>query len=728
VNNWPRHSANKSISYPSLRSSMEDSASDQDDASGSRRPPSRARVGFSDRVEYIRPLSTISSETESSMSTVRGHSVSNSLSSVISAGAPSPPSSRMVRPMLNTTFEGKTPVNRPKTAGAVLEKSPKPKEGFGVAFFGPQRPTSSNALASPISPVTLGSPMVRQPAKKRNFFNLNTRRAQISAENLTSTSEPSLVPVSDSPPPASPVEEPVQDNPNTFKAPKDKKRARKVKSWTNPFGSKKPKSQASRSPDPVERTPTPPLPSPPLEHLDLDDLSANFDVDNTVTIVTPTTEAVPRPTIQTDFASWKPKHMNTVETDSRSPIIDLDLAMGPFEQPKRGRIPGSRDFASARRTMHSSGFSNGLFPPSLSHRRTESAPALVPFVLRKVSSTSAMADVFEEDEEEEAAEDKAASRAHGASPRRQREPAGEDFKHKVEQDEESHESTDEDDSSVGMQGMDSDSKEGSQMGWNFDDSGLGIEKDDVQVRRQRLVIDTPCSPCSPFSHQADPLNGSDPVEVVEDYEEPRTSSLTRSSDSTVTPITEEPPKEMQPPMRLAVPLPQQTTMTPETIASSSFPSPDFRYRQNSFEAPRLGTASSVAETRTINSLVLGEPGPELRVSVDDVPSLTSSRSTMTSALQYGNLPLFSPRNPGERTASISSTQSALSERRHKRTSIASLSRLVGSSFGERSKLHIEQRPQSEHMDLNNLKKTKEKKTRRLSKLMQFWRSSSYSSK
>jgi len=215
---------------------------------------------------------------------------------------------------------------------------------------------------------------------------------------------------------------------------------------------------------------------------------------------------------------------------------------------------------------------------------------------------------------------------------------------------------------------------------------------------------------------------ADPVEVVEDFEEPRTSSLTRSSDSTITPtISGDKVKEARQLMSLPLPLTQHSLMTPDTFTNSSFSSPDFRSSQTSFDTQRLGTASSsITDYRTMNPAHFGEPGPELRVSVDDVPSLTSSRSTMTSGL-HNTFPLMSPRNPSERTGSLSSIPSDASERRRKRSSIASLSRLIqGSSFAERSKLSIETRPQSAHLEPT--KEPKVKKHRRISKMMQFWKS------
>jgi hypothetical protein len=212
------------------------------------------------------------------------------------------------------------------------------------------------------------------------------------------------------------------------------------------------------------------------------------------------------------------------------------------------------------------------------------------------------------------------------------------------------------------------------------------------------------------------------VEIVEDFEEPRTSSVTHSSDSTVTPqLSADDTKEKHTVMNLSLPLAQQNLMTPDTF-TSSFPSPDFRSSQVSLDTPRLGTAaSSMTDYQAMPSPRFGEPGPELRVSVDDVPSLTSSRSTMTSAMQSA-FPLPSPRQPGDRSSSLCSTPSDVESRRRKRSSIASLSRLMNTgSFGERSKLSIETRPQSEYGIKEATQKESKKKHKRLSKLMQFWK-------
>jgi hypothetical protein len=191
----------------------------------------------------------------------------------------------------------------------------------------------------------------------------------------------------------------------------------------------------------------------------------------------------------------------------------------------------------------------------------------------------------------------------------------------------------------------------------------------------------------------------------------RPDSAAKSSDSTPTPpLRPRHAKELAPVDIQPITF-QQPFLTPTSFSSTthSFPSPR---SPMSYDAQRISTApSSFTDEHAFQSLLLGEPGPELRMSVDDVPSLTSSTSTMTreSAINPGfNNPQF--RN-GQRSASLSSPSVT-----QKRSSIASLSRLLHSSHGEKSKLSIEQRaPTSPE------KKEKERKGKRLSRMMQFWK-------
>jgi hypothetical protein len=159
---------------------------------------------------------------------------------------------------------------------------------------------------------------------------------------------------------------------------------------------------------------------------------------------------------------------------------------------------------------------------------------------------------------------------------------------------------------------------------------------------------------------------------------------------------------------------QQPFLTPtsfQSTAHSSFPSPRSPI---SYDAQRISTAPSSITDDGFASLLLGEPGPELRMSVDDVPSLTSSNSTMTreSALPPGHAGFGNPQfRNGQRSASLSGPSAT-----RKRSSIASLSRLLHSSHGEKSKLSIEERaPTSPE------RKVKASKGKRFSRMMQFWK-------
>ena len=144
---------------------------------------------------------------------------------------------------------------------------------------------------------------------------------------------------------------------------------------------------------------------------------------------------------------------------------------------------------------------------------------------------------------------------------------------------------------------------------------------------------------------------------------------------------------------------------------SSFPSPRSPI---SIDAQRISTApSSVHEETSFQSLLLGQPGPEVRISVDDtnVPSLTSTNSTMTRE----SVAASSSQQPPPAVARPQRPASASTPFGRRRSSLASLSRLISSSHGEKSKLSMEVPLEDEPEN-----KTK-KKPRRLSRLVQFWR-------
>jgi hypothetical protein len=150
-----------------------------------------------------------------------------------------------------------------------------------------------------------------------------------------------------------------------------------------------------------------------------------------------------------------------------------------------------------------------------------------------------------------------------------------------------------------------------------------------------------------------------------------------------------------------------------TSLASSYPSPR---SPMSVDVQRISTApSSVNDENNFHSLLMGEPGPEVRISMDyDIPSLTSSNSTMTrdSAFTGPNPRLPKPSSRDVRPVSVGS--SAFGRRR---SSLVSLSRLISSSHGERSKLSMEVTLDNEA----DKKKSKSGKSRRLGRLMNFWK-------
>lgn len=553
-----------------------------------------------------------------------------------------------------------------------------------------KRPMSA---VPPASAATAESSVSTLPSKRRSFFSRNSDKTIHTLP--ISKSDPALSKSIELPSSSSPTADSKDSTEDADKSKsgsrKSSRKPRKVKSWANSIIPRKGKhNKKARG-----RAPTPPADlAVEVDDSDTSDdleFEPNFDQDTTVTIVSPTEPSCPARKRDADIASWEPRPLQRVDSDIMSPIIDLDAALGPFNTPN-GASPRNqqRGFSAHRRAMHSA---NGTSP---SHRRTESAPELVPFEFRSSGATSAapMADVFEEDEPE----DDVLVVKKGSTT-----------------------STTEELEEPKIQLVETEGKQdGSTINWNFND-GLGIKRN---AKASDVDLPEPLSPRArpqpmPSDLSLRQTHEASIVEVVEDHEEPRTSSLTHSSDSTVTPQQSlDERKEHQPVMSVPVPLSQQSLMTPDTI-TSSFSTPDYHSSQISFDTPRLGTAaSSMTDYPVMPSPRFGEPGPELRISVDDVPSLSSSRSTMTIAMQNA-YPLPSPRRPSDRSASLYSTTSEVETRRRKRSSIASLSRLINSSsYNERSKLSIEQRPQSEHM----MKPVKEKKqNKRLSKLM-FWRS------
>jgi len=402
------------------------------------------------------------------------------------------------------------------------------------------------------------------------------------------------------------------------------------------------------------------------------------------------------------FSSFASASADSSDTGA---VLDLDAALGPWTNWESR--PAS--FA-ARRPLHSSRLNRDFVGPGMHyHRRTESAPALAPFEFGRSASPqgSPMADVFEEEEEDEHEEFVTPGEDHPKQ-------LGMDD---VEQEEEAN---------MGIQVVDMAAEpEVVPATWSFED-GLRIQPGTAAGRTSAFGtpshLSTPSMGRRPSSiieetifEESSPVEVS-PIEIVLDHEEPRASSLTKSSDSSDTPT-------LMPDNVIALPPPTQPTlMTPTTYAASTFSSPDFSRRQESFDTSRLGTsASSIADSRTMSSFAIGD---STQPSSDDVPSLTSSRSTMISTMHPGG----SRRDIHDRNASVVSAVPPMptddDERRRKRSSIQSLAQLVGAPFSDsKGKLSPDPKSQTASPAMNSKdgKKDKKKKEHRLSRLM-FWKS------
>ncbi|MCJ1390562.1 hypothetical protein MMC18_003422 [Xylographa bjoerkii] len=664
----------------------------------------RPRVGFSDTVEFIpRPLSTISSETSSSMSTIRAsHSVTGSITSIVSGDTSSPQPIRKAQAIPEHPREINYSNARPKSAGAMLDSYPPVDAGAGIPMI-MERSSSANASPRTVSYEDLTSRIPRQRNLLSSKFAVDDIAAQFSGSLLRDRLGSSL---------------PSQDlndvrrrrgeqlmlnslpvgRPRSSPELKDAKRQRNVRSWAGSILSRKGKSRnMSDQADIQDLTQNSSGEFVPSDDFSLDDI--NFDEDTTCVIHNPQ-YAVRRPNIN-DISSFKPREPSSFQSsDSQSLVLDLDAALHPLDAPGDIEEGAGSRYPSTKRRMHSGGTTGGFTGPGMHyHRRAESAPEMAPvdyhtFALNRLGSNSAMADVFEEDEEDDDVHARSDKGRNSVQPK----PPGDDL------------------SGLGVQIVDVDT---------------GEETTQLWALRQNMSRSVNCSEQQSFSAtdtEREPeisTTGVLPrdtvqVEIVDAVEEPRFSVVTKSSDeSTVTPtIPIDAPRPGQPETPTDYCFAKPLHYLDATEAPSSVSSPDFA--RTSFDVPRLHTAtSSITDRTTLSSRRAGGVGQGSTYSTEDVPSLTSSASTMISSHRPRISTSAETQSSGERSMSFSA---AVPRRTRpvsagKRSSLASLSRLVGGSYGEKSKLSIESRAQSEESD-----KSEKKKGNRISRLMRFWKS------
>ena len=665
------------------------------------KPVVRNRVGFSDTLEYIpRPLSLVSTDTSS---TVRpGHSVSGSISSVISMSN----ADRDVTPFCSSgTSARELSDSRPSTAGAVMERTQSAQEQ-DPALRSPRRRGSIPLLAAlpagiPLSPAT---PSPTRSSKKWSFFSLDPFAAgsptrpppespRSTASHLSLSERRSADRVADTA--SQQASGDGSDVPKTA-GKKRSKKPKKVKTWAGSILSRKGKHRHGKQ---KRRAPTP----PPPRNFDLGD-----EVDDTGMHLSFDPE-LPRPSSATPLSpekeGWEtwifPKSTRNADEDSAYQMIDLDAALGPFNTP----LPRNPEWEAAQKAgglikkqLHSAAGMSRFSGPGMHyvHRRAESAPELVPFEaarfgFRHFGSSSDMADVFEEDEEEE---DSSGSSSGPSTP-----AAGTSIAERPEsvtQPEEELQPS----------------------------CGDFVEADDAALvpaqasRDMSFEADEASKPASLASDQPadsayDEMILAEPTPPFLNGFSGTSPSNTNSGSATPSPRHAFRPKDLAPVEVSPLNLPSASLgpVSPWSMTqSSAFPSPR---SPMSYDAQCISTAPSSITEDNFQSLLM-EPGPEVRISVDDIPSLTSSNSTMTRESLFAQNPQvrYPPLSDQPRPASF--TSAAFGRRR---SSLASLSRLINSSHGERSKLSIEV-----PMDNEPEKKGKSSKTKRLSRMMQFWKS------
>lgn len=667
---------------------------------------SRPRVGFSDTVEFIpRPLSTISSETSSSLSTIlASHSVTGSMTSIVSAGAPSPPSMKSVRAASETMFPRDTPQSRPRTASPTLSSF---REGFPFAetIVTPERPWSSSAAERPLvvdtvsNSSTAGEGFTDESQIQDSESSIFRLSPQYSEQGQILRNLGTEEPLEPQPlrrlPAFSPGAEFIR--PRTSPEPKAVRRQRKVKSWADSILLRKAGRPEINDNDIARRPPTPTPPKPTLEdQFCLDDI--NFDEDTTCVIHTPIDHVADSPVSSTQVPAWKSRtYVPGPELDDSANVLDLDAVIGTRSTIDIGTDADdftSRGFSVARRRMHSSGATGGFSGPGMHyHRRADSLPEMAAinyhvFGFPSLGGNPIMADVFEEEEDD----DKHTLNNAGKTVAKEEPDSG-----------------------------------------SYIVRGLGVEIGDIGGKESTTTVteeakgygeaDHPLSPARP-EHE---ISNSTPrsevapeeysaIEIVHADEEPRGFDTVKvANKSTLSPVFPIDPLLQRPasaPIDFAI---RRFGLAYATPDSSCVSSPDFN--RTSFDTPRMHTAnSSITDRATLGSCRTGETGLSMRGSVDDVPSLTSSAS-MVSA----RTPRFS-RQRGNRTdvdlpSSLIERGSGSQGVASKRSSLASLSRLVGSSYGEKSKLHIE-----EHIQPDISEKPEKKKGNRISRLMRFWKS------
>ncbi|KAG6079283.1 hypothetical protein E4U16_001173 [Claviceps sp. LM84 group G4] len=669
---------NHGVPVPTLPSKQEPSPAQVKSA--------RARVGFSDTLEFIpRPLSLVSNDTSSTVTARLGHTMSGSITSIVSVASPVDRGSPA--PLARTPTHD-TVDSRPSTAGAILERT---VTNFHPVATGKSVKRRRNSISTLLSNAASDPPKASNTSptkmlKRWSFFSLEpffgssptTKQQRLcgsSSSDSMSKSTTLVGSLSEQESDFSGDEETAVSDANDG-AKKERKRPSKkkrVKGWAGAIlplrGNKK------HSKMPAVRPPTPPASVGVVED---DEDEDDTDVIDTASgteasFITPTvliTEARP---LEDDSVSPKQRS----DEDGGCPMIDLDAALGPFNTP----LPRNAEWDAAqgaaglagKRKLHSAQGMKGFIGPGMHyHRRAESAPNLPPFDsvrtgIHKYGSSSTMADVFEEDEEDDGEVRPAKYLVHEV------------------------------------------------MRDDADDVDDVDEADDANdfVAETTLPVTIETSAFEP-SFVNEVMVGSATLSEVVD-------SLGRLPVDQPNSVSSSP--RLLPSHREAVAVDpsQPLSLNDATVVSfGPFSTKHASTSNASIDAQRSPMAPSVLSDRlSYHSLLIsGEPGPEVRMSGDcDISSLMSSASTTTRESAFVPTARMSqPSLFAERPVSVSSAAFG-----RRRSSLVSLSRLISSAHGERSKLSMEVSVDGDGGARRS--RSKNSKSKRLGRMMQFWKPS-----
>jgi hypothetical protein len=521
-----------------------------------------------------------------------------------------------------------------------------------------------------------------------------------------------------------------------------KKKQKRVRSWAGHILTRtksKGKGKRPAKADTEEETPVPRAPAPRPPALTRTSsgtgsvLDVDFDNDDVVVIRTPTNPAMPpaalepiRTDRQDDGArpqpgqylesSWKPRSFYEQDLGSHdnmlsSPIIDLDAALGPFNTPDMRPVTQgahNNNFSVATQRMYSGGRRGEFVGPEMRyHRRTESAPVMQPFDRSalgafRLGPTSAVEtpDVFDEEEED-------AFLAATQSPKTERPsqsaPSTDNpVFSSSEDDAKSTHSNDTADTSDTLTRAPTGSI-------SSQHTGLGIQQVGGQMNPQQQQETSAAEQVqtanNPFAKKP-----RSPVEILK-TEEPAHNPIGPPSPDVSPRFLAVDKRPATSPVELLPSIPPFSLHPGVSPSDSSFPSPD---------TSRSIAASSMTDRNFSSHSYHQLPCSEYPyASVEDVPSLTSSASTMTNTLNRFSAASFFPRGrvSTDRAASFSAagTRRTSQANASKRSSLASLSKLVGGPHSERSKLNQEEKPPGDTSE-----RTK-KKGHRLSRMMHFWK-------